>query len=83
MSDQRGIAIHADLQCELDGRAVQVRTDGEGTLICSLPDMRTLRALRRFSKRPLPLRKIGQSLHEIEHNLEVCIGETTVARFEN
>lgn len=81
MPDLRGIEINADLECEMDGHSVRIRSNGDGNVICMLPDANALFGLRRVLRGRMPLRTLGQSLSHVGHTLEVHVAGKLIARF--
>ena len=81
MPELRGIEINADLECEMDGHSVHIRSDGYRNVVCLLPDARTLFGLRRVLRGRIPLRTLGQNLSLIGHTLDVHLAGKLIARF--
>jgi hypothetical protein len=81
MPDLSGIEINAELECEMEGHSLRIRSNGDRKVICLLPDAKTLLSLRRVFRRRIRLRTLGQNLSLIQHTLEVHIAGNLVARF--
>ncbi len=81
MPDLHGIEINADLECEMDGRTVRIRSDGNRNVICFLPDAKTLFGLVKVFRGRIPIRALGKSLLLIGHTLEVHVAGNLIARF--
>ena len=45
MPDPRLLQIDADLECELDGNILRIRSDRDRKIVCDLPNVKTLFAL--------------------------------------
>lgn len=67
MPDLRDTEINADLECEMDGHSVRIHSNGDGNVICLLPDANALFGLRRVLRGRISLRTLGQSLSQVGH----------------
>lgn len=79
MPDPRLLQIDADLECELNGDILRIRSVRDRKLVCELPNAKTLFALKRIGGKSL--RKIGRRLSLIDQTLDVVVAGQLIARF--